>query len=154
MLKIQDGFPPRPATEQEKYAEYDLVEGLKTGYVARWYGNYTTLVMNNEDMDKLLNDHVASFYRNLSRLYTRANGYPADFDRLPEPVQLALFDLIFNLGPSRLALRFPKLDRCIKSGDWHGAARESHRPQISVARNQYVRGLFLSAVDMKNKEAA
>ena len=34
MFKIQDGFPDRQASLQEKHAEYDVIAGLKPGYVA------------------------------------------------------------------------------------------------------------------------
>jgi len=48
-------------------------------------------------------------------------------------------------GATRLVNIFRNLDQSIRVSDWQAAAAESHRPQVSAARNLYVRQLFLSA---------
>jgi GH24 family phage-related lysozyme (muramidase) len=81
----------------------------------------------------------------LTAIYTRSRGYLHDFDQFPLAVQMALFDLIFNLGPNRLVNVFVRLDVAIRAEDWAQAAAESNRPQVQPDRNLYVRQLFLTA---------
>ncbi len=129
----------------EKHDEYDRVVAQPTGYRAAHYRSVTRLVMPDAEISRLRDHHVRVFYQELQTIYARRNGYPDDFDDLPEFVQMALFDLVFNLGATRLRAVFLNLDRAIRAGDWHRAAAQSHRPQVSAARNLYVRQLFLSA---------
>lgn len=133
------------ASLAEKQDEYDRVAAEPVGYRASHYRAATRLLMSDTEISRLRDRHVRVFYRELQSIYTRPNGYPDDFDRLPAVVQMALFDLIFNLGATRLRHVFVNLDRAIRAGDWLRAAAESYRPQVSAARNLYVRQLFLSA---------
>lgn len=55
--------------------------------------------------------------------------------------------MVFNLGAHKIVHLFPSLGRAIKAGDWKQAAKESHRRQVSAARNRYVEQLFLSAAN-------
>jgi GH24 family phage-related lysozyme (muramidase) len=91
----------------------------------------------------LLNEHIASFYGSLTRAYCKANGYPKDFDALPQNVQLALFDMIFNLGPTGLT-KFTQFNKSIKDGNWKNAATQCERIGVSGDRNEYVRKLLLA----------
>lgn len=101
--------------------------------------------MKDGDIDRFLNEHLEAFYLDLWGIYKKSKGYPNDFDGLPHSVQMALFDLVFNLGARGLTHKFPLLNASIRTGDWRRAAQQSYRPQLSVARNQYVMQLFLSA---------
>ncbi len=53
--------------------------------------------------------------------------------------------MIFNLGASKVIKIFKKFDAAIKVGDWKKAANESNRPDVNVARNQYVKQLLTTA---------
>lgn len=65
------------------------------------------------------------------------------------PARLALFDLIFNLGASRLRGQYPTMNGAIADLDWEKAAVESNRkPPISPVRNAYVRQLFQQAASV------
>ena len=76
--------------------------------------------------------------------YLNAQGI--DFFSLPEEVQNAHFDMVYNLGPSKFrkenwkeyydALEYRKYDEM---------ARESHRRGIDPKRNQYVHDLLMKA---------
>jgi len=108
-------------------------------YKALFYKRFTHLILTQNMIDNLLMSQLANFYKELKRLY-------AKFDTYPLEVKLALFDLIFNLGMTKLRKKFPKFNRAILAGDWKKAANESHRKRlISTLRNNYVKNLLLIA---------
>lgn len=145
LYTAQNGATGALATLSEKRDEYDRVAAQPIGYRASWYRSAARLVMLDADISTLRDNHVRSFYRELQSIYMTSKGCAEDFDRFPETAQMALFDLIFNLGATRLVTIFRNLDQAIRGSDWRAAAAESHRPQVSAARNLYVRQLFLSA---------
>lgn len=100
--------------------------------------------MKDSDINTQRDKHINSFYLELSRIYTKANGYTNDFDKLHKNLQLALFDMIFNLGATRIVKSFPNFNKALKAGDWKTAAKESNRPDVNAARNQYVKQLLTS----------
>lgn len=61
--------------------------------------------------------------------------------------QVAIWDMIYNLGPPRLGIKFPQLQQSILEGDWEEAARQSHRLKISDDRNDFVFNLFMDAAE-------
>lgn len=71
--------------------------------------------------------------------------YP-DFGNLPLSAQIALWDMIYNLGPSRLA-GFHMLLQAISDGNWEKAALQSHRLRISDERNRFVFDLSMDAAE-------
>lgn len=143
------GWWLRKASAEEKQAEYQFV--LLNGpnnpqrYKASYYKQFTRLIMLDDDIEKLLLNHINSFYSELSRLYNRNNGFYRDFDEFPDEVQMALFDMIFNLGMTNLRSAWPKFNGAINMEDWKTAAEESRRRQVAPARNDYVRDLLLAA---------
>jgi GH24 family phage-related lysozyme (muramidase) len=144
LYKIKNNLPSQPATLQEKQNEYDKIVKLPWGqrYGAISFKPHTSLVMKDTDIDLLLYKHIDSFYRELTNIYKKANGYPDDFDKLHKNVQLALFDMIFNLGASKIVNSFPKFNTALKAGDWKKATAEANRPDVSPSRNQYVQQLL------------
>lgn len=98
--------------------------------------------MKDSDIDVQRDQHIKTFHSELKRIYTRSNGFMKDFDEFHRNVQLALFDMIFNLGATTLVNVFQKFNRAVKIGDWRQAAIESHRVDVNAARNQYVRQLL------------
>lgn len=149
MYKLINKLPGTLATLQEKQKEYDTIAKQKRGYKAEWYAKHTTLIMKDTDSTALLNKHVDSFYKELTTIYTKAKGYPDDFDKLDKNVQAALFDMIFNLGAHKITTNFPRFDKALKAADWKMAATESNRPQLSSLRNAYVRNKFMMAANKK-----
>jgi len=139
--------PSLPATLQNKQNEYDKISKLPWGprHGAASFKPHTTLIMKTTDINHLLNKHISSFYKELSTIYRKTNGYTEDFDNMHENIQLALFDMIFNLGASKIVNVFKKFDAAIKAGDWKKAASESNRVDVNIARNQYVKELLATA---------
>jgi GH24 family phage-related lysozyme (muramidase) len=145
LFHAKNGVATKPATPQEKQKEYDTIAKLNKGYKASWYGKHTTLLIKDSDITTQLNKHIASFYQELTNIYKKSSGYPDDFDKLPKNVQIALFDMIFNLGAHKIVNVFTSFDKAVKAGDWKKASQECNRPQLDPARNNYVKNLFLSA---------
>lgn len=140
----------RRATAEEKRAEYQFVQlngpDNPRRFKASYYKQFTRLIMLDEDIEALLMKHINSFYRELVQLYNREKGFQRNFDDFPNEVQMALFDMIFNLGMTNLRTSWPKFNGAIKIEDWKTAAVESRRRQVSTSRNNYVRDLLLLAV--------
>jgi GH24 family phage-related lysozyme (muramidase) len=61
---------------------------------------------------------------------------------LPETIETALWDMVFNLGSFH---KFPLLVGAVHAGDWDRAAEESTRKDVGAERNADTRALFLAA---------
>ena len=144
LYKLKNKLPFQAASLSEKQVEYDKISKLPYGqrYGASSFKSHTTLVMKDSDINTQRGKHINSFYTELSNIYKKSNGYPDDFDKLHKNVQLALLDMIFNLGATKIVGSFPSFNKALKAGDWKKAAIESNRPDVSVARNQYVKQLL------------
>ena len=141
------------ATDAEKHAEYDSIKKLSfgRGYGANSFKKHTTLIMKDVDMNAQRDKHIQSFYKELTGYYITANGFTAAFDAMPIEVQKALFDMVFNLGITKLKNQYIKLNGSIKLEKWDDAAKQSNRIGISATRNKYVFDLFKAAHRKKPK---
>ncbi|EPF7652954.1 hypothetical protein ACXLRA_003135 [Vibrio vulnificus] len=153
LYKTKNNLPSQIATMIEKQEEYDNITKLPYGmrYGASSFKSHTTLVMKEIDINSQRDNHISSFYSELSSIYKKSNGYTDDFDNFHKNIQLALFDMIFNLGATKLVNVFKKFNSALKDGDWQKAAAESNRPDVNSARNQYVKQLLNSVPVPKNK---
>lgn len=142
MYTVKDNLPSTLASLKQKQEEYDNIAKQKKNYKASWYKKHTKLVMKKTDIDKQRDKHIDTFYKELTNVYKKTNGYASDFDGMPENVQKALFDMIFNLGQTKLKNTFTKFNDAVKKEKWADAAKESNRPDVNSARNTYVKGLF------------
>ena len=125
-----------PASAADIKVDYDSVKKLPPNRPASFYKIHTNLIILNVEIDKLTNQHIVSFEKELRIIY-------AGFDGFPTEVKLALFDLIFNLGATRLSLRWPTFNAAIKVKDWQKSADNSGRaPPVSAERNKYVKDLL------------
>ena len=133
------------ATDAQITIDYEAVKKQwKSDTAAPYYKKYTQLIMKKVEVNRLTNKHINKFYSELKRLYP-------DFDDYSTEVRLALLDMIFNLGMTKLRNLFPKLNKAVKAKKWAEAAAESRRKfPVSDARNNYVRALFEAAA--KNAE--
>lgn len=141
------------ATFQEKQDEYDAIIKQPFGrrYSAGSYKRHTTLLMKDPDINAQRDKHIQSFYTELTGYYSTVNGFSIDFDVMPEEVQKALFDMVFNLGITKLKNQYTKMNGFIKVEKWADAAGQSNRMGISPLRNKYVFGLFMQAEKSKPK---
>lgn len=148
MYKVQNDKLTQPATLQEKMAEFEQIKKLPYGqkYTANYYKQHTSLIMRNSDIDFVKNKHIDTFHHELTTVYKKESGYFDSFNNYTPNLQLALFDMIFNLGLPTLKNDFQNFNASVKSSDFSTAAKESHRKQISKERNDYVKNLLLSLV--------
>lgn len=129
------------ASEDEIRAEFELIAGMEasTEHTAEYYEDFTELYLSQDAIDRLVTDHMRGDFPALLRLYP-------EFGNLPLSAQIALWDMIYNLGPAGLA-GFQLLRQAIHDGDWEEAARQSHRLRISDDRNDFVFDLFMDAAE-------
>ncbi len=146
LYKVQNKLLTQLATLQEKIAEYSKIAKLPWGkrYTAESFESHSNLRMKNSNINVLLDKNIDKFYMDLKNIYKKDKGFLHDFDDFDSNVQLALFDMIFNLGATKLVNGFPKFNRAIKSNNFKKAAKESHRLDVDHFRNQYISDLFLN----------
>lgn len=77
-----------------------------------------------------------------------------DFETYPRPAQIVLFDMEYNLGPTKFRHSrkdpqtgqekgWPKLFDAVMNRDWQKAADQSHRRDVDDERNKKTNNLFL-----------
>lgn len=86
---------------------------------------------------------------NVGGTVERSNPY-AGFEEFPASAQLAVLDLMYNLGAQGLRMKWPTFTKAVKDRRWKDAAEASNRPQLSADRNAWVRGLLEKAGDEEN----
>jgi GH24 family phage-related lysozyme (muramidase) len=134
----------KPASASAIAGEYDAIQaisprGARNDLGFAHFRELTTLDLPEADCRALLTARlIGEFYPQL-RI-----AYPG-FDEFPAPAQEALFDMIYNLGATGLAEKFPTFSREMRSRDWRDAARQCHRIGLADARNDYVRDRLLAA---------
>lgn len=126
-----------PASTEDITTEYRRVKASELGQIARTYKRYTKLHVDETEIQRLTNNHIDNFYRQLKELFP-------EFDDYPKNIRFALFDMIYNLGKGGLRDKFPNFCRAVRNRDWAQAANESSRTKIAENRNQYVAGLLRS----------
>ena len=129
-----------PASRQKIADDYKALKAQPSNKLASFYKTFTSIHLTDEVIDQLTDKHIDSFYQELKVIY-------ADFDEFPQEVKLATFDLIFNLGMSKLKNQWPKFNGCIARHDWQGASAECRRRGGSDSRNHYVRDLLIKAAN-------
>ncbi|CAI1920866.1 lysozyme family protein [Serratia proteamaculans] len=104
--------------------------------VAEWSGS--AMVLNDAEIGSLAVKHINSDRTALRGLY-------AGFDSFPQSAKVALHDMAYNMGISRLRTNFPRFNDAVNRRDWAAAAAESHRTVIGDDRNNATRDQLLNA---------
>jgi GH24 family phage-related lysozyme (muramidase) len=142
----------QPATAEEKQQDWNYLATLPKAMPALYYAQRMKLRLKTEDIKALFARRVSEFSLDLA-------GRVQDYDTMPHAAQLALLDMVFNLGPGRLIQKFPTFCKAIKARDWATAAAESHRHNDDESVKPYdasnkherrqilVRDLLLSCVE-------
>lgn len=126
-----------PATAKDVEIEYHRLLTLERGQTPTYYAMRTLLRLPKDAISALLDSDIAAKQAEVTA------SIPG-FTSLPEPVQVALLDMAFNLGTAGL-LKFTHLIASVKLGDWANCAAECHRLDIGEARNAWTARLFLEA---------
>ena len=126
------------ASREQILADYGAIAAAPLGLVAPKYRPLTSCRIDSAQIDELNAADIQKFEDAL-----RAQ-LPA-WDTYPEPAQVALFDMAFNLGVSGLFRKFPKMIAAVKARDWATAAAQCHRNGIQQERNDETADLFRQA---------
>jgi GH24 family phage-related lysozyme (muramidase) len=127
-----------PAGVTAVCAEFNLVRGLAPAMLPGYYEAATKLRMSQASIDALLDADLASLALALEHRLAGFGGYPGS-------AQEALLDLGFQVGPSGLAAKFPKLCAAAEAGRWRICALECRTPGAADSRNQARARLFEQA---------
>lgn len=117
--------------------QFAKVAEQEEGHSASHYAQYTTIRLDDDEIDQLLDARLDAFESGLERDF---DGY----DSFPEAAKLGLMDMAFNLGNRGLVEKFPTFTRAARGQDWGTCAEECKRSQIQDSRNEEVKELFLS----------
>ncbi len=126
------------ATTAQITTDYDEVKKQTKGQLAATYKQYTKCDLPQAKRDELLLTKIRGFD---ARLKARL----PDFASYPDPAQLGLLEMIYNLGESGLFDKFPSFIKAVKAKDWTTASSECNRIGPSKARNDATKALFTKA---------
>lgn len=125
------------ASDEQVEAEFDLISSQEQARPAKYYKEFTTLVLSNRDINELLDVRLDKFESKLKIDFPKYDDYP-------EAAKLGLLDMAYNLGNKGLVKKFPTFANAARKGDWLTCANECKRKQIQANRNEAVKSLFLS----------
>ena len=137
----------KSASEAEKRTAFDVYQKeidtglqnkdingnvIKNNKKADAYKNYSQLRLNNEEMDKLLKQHLQEDIKYLQTEFE-------NFDSFPSELQNVLLDIKFNTG-NVSTKKWPKLRKAIADknlfGD-EGILKNVHRKDVDLKRNKW-----------------
>ncbi|MDQ2776601.1 MAG: hypothetical protein M3Y57_17035 [Acidobacteriota bacterium] len=125
------------ATPDEIEKEWAAIKGNQYPHLADYYRPFTTMTMSQPDIDAQLTKNIDQFEGQARQLF-------AEWDRFPSAAQLALLDMIYNLGS---LTAFPALVGSAKKKDWATCAKECRRLGPSDQRNEDTKNRFLAAAN-------
>lgn len=120
--------------------DYRRVSGAVPGMAAAAYKALTRCELASHEIERLFGRRVDEFALQLEKIF---HGFPT----FPQPAQLAMLDMAFNLGAAALPRKFPMLTKAINAENWPAAAFHCLRPQSRDSRNAAVRALFEAAAN-------
>src|SRR5215475_6380553 len=113
-------------------------------FSAKHYEDKTDLRITDASAQALRDDHIKADYVELKKIYLQ-------FDSFPDDAKLALFDMIYNVGPGRNKTRqhrasglrnYASMNAAINAGKWSLAADRCTRHGIPPQRNRRTAELF------------
>jgi len=128
----------RAALAEEIRADFAKVAAAPKGLAAGGYASLSRVRMADPVIDTLAAADVVRFATGVAAALPNWNRYP-------ECVQAALFDMAFNLGVAGL-VKFKKLIAACDEAKWQIAAGECHRQGIGETRNLETAALFRQAL--------
>jgi GH24 family phage-related lysozyme (muramidase) len=130
------------ATADEIRSEFSRIKSRPFGKSesASKFKPFTKLILTEQFMDDQITRHIKNFEKELKAIYG-----VEQFSSFPDDVKLALFDMIFNLGMSKLRDSYTKFNGYIRNGNYVQAAAESKRNGVPTERNAYVANLLRSS---------
>ncbi|CCQ11308.1 hypothetical protein PALB_21980 [Pseudoalteromonas luteoviolacea B = ATCC 29581] len=136
-LPMRENKTKRAAGREHKLAEFEKIRRLPAGYATNFYTAQCELYLSHKACQRILLRKINELRQELKQLYGEAF-----YDSLPQPVKLALLDMIYHLGYSQLSTQWLRFNAAVRAKDWVSAAEESHRKSISQSRNTKVKQLL------------
>jgi GH24 family phage-related lysozyme (muramidase) len=130
-----DGTPAPPDVIQ---ADFERVRALAPSEPCHFYLSPISPTLATDTMTSMLAAVIAANDAIL-------RGRLTDYDGFPDPAKLALLDMIYNLGESRLFSEYPLLLAAVNNQHWLVASQQCHRNGPNQQRNDWTRNQFLAA---------
>jgi len=124
-------------------------------FSAKYYEDKTDLRIPDACAQALRDDHIEADYAELKKIYLK-------FDTFPDDAKVALFDMIYNVGPGRNKTRqhraaglraFVSMNAAIDAAHWSLAADRCTRHGIPPERNRNTAHLFKKCAPARTKPA-
>jgi len=134
-----------PATDAQKRAAYDAVAAAtdRSARGAAAFEPLTDLRITSAQSAELFRAKFAELFSEATRLFEDVGG---GFEAWPTKVQLATFDMAYNLGVSGLYNGYPTFrGKGLAKHDWAVCAEECYRNGPGKARNDWTRQQFEQA---------
>ena len=128
-----------PASQVEIALDYNRVKMLPANKLPTYYHSFSSPLLPQAEINRLLAANVVSFEVSLRRIYP-------DYDIYPDSVKVGLIDMCYNLGAAKLQATYPKFNAAVRSHNWELAASQSHRNGPSSERNAWTAGKFMEAI--------
>lgn len=142
----------KPATPAEVTAAYQKVRASIAKRPAADYRRLTDLDLASGEADRLLDRALEQAENGCGKLF-------GGWRRFPLPAQLALLDMVYDLGEGRAITQaerqagqreqgiyqFSKLREAVAKEDWVAASRACHRKDTLTLRDSWTRERFLEA---------
>jgi len=120
------------------HADFTRVQTLAPGLSCQAYRSTDSLTLPEHAMTALLSNMIAA-----NDLILRARL--ADYDGFPTPAKLALLDMLYNLGETKLFREYPLLLAAVNHQHWLTVSQQCHRAGPNSERNQWTRNQFLAS---------
>lgn len=118
--------------------DFAAVASKPAGHQADWYKQFTHCVLPSAAIRGEFDKRCLGVIAWLRRV-------TADFDKFPQPAQVALVDMVFNLGAGKYAVQYARLKAAVATQDWRECAAQCHRRGIQEPRNTATASLFQRA---------
>jgi hypothetical protein len=143
-MKVNFLLGDNPATEEQKRAGFDQLSNIRQQANGNWnrkakdYKYATNLRISDEDAYRMALGHLTN---DLSYLRSEFS----DFDSFPIQLKEVLMDLQYNTG-SLNQRKWPNLYQAIQNRDIEGIARNVHRKDVGLERNDWAEKTIRSIV--------
>jgi GH24 family phage-related lysozyme (muramidase) len=143
-MKVNFLLGDNPATEEQKRAGFDQLSNIRQQANGNWnrtastYEKETNLRISDEDAYQMALGHLTN---DLSHLRSEFS----DFDSFPIQLKEVLMDLQYNTG-SLNQRKWPNLYQAIQNRDIDGIARNVHRKDVGLERNDWAANQIRSIV--------
>lgn len=116
--------------------EYNKIALMMPNQVLSYYGDVTTLYTEEEDIYNLFEFRLINLRMALQRQLPFFMG-------LPPFIQDVVEDMGYNLGVTRLLIKFPNFCLALQKKLYTTAAQECHRVGLSEERNDWAKDTLL-----------